>query len=90
MAIYLIVLQKNIAIIYFFVDGLVWFSLNFVLNVDIGNINVHKYVALAMFLFESSRGKGPKPYVGPWALFKDTNWFEGKEVNGERPPNQTP
>ena len=90
MAIYLIVLQKNIAIIYFFVDGLVWFSLNFVLNVDIGNINVHKYVALAMFLFESSRGKGLKPYVGPWALFKDTNWSEGKEVNGERPPSQTP
>ena len=40
-------------IIYFFVDGLVLFSLNFVLHVDIGNINVHAYVVLAMFLFES-------------------------------------
>ena len=46
MAVYLIVLE-------IFVDGLVWFSLNFVLHVDIGNINVHTYVVLAVFLFGS-------------------------------------
>ena len=36
------------------------------------------------------RVKGLEPYVGPWALFKDTNWSKGKEVNGERPSDQTP
>ena len=41
------------------------------------------------YLSTICRGKGPKPYVRPWALFKDTNWSEGKEVNGERPSDQT-
>ena len=44
-----------------------------------------------MYLYVSMcRGKGPGPYVGPWVLSKDTNWSEDKEVNGERPLNQTP
>ena len=34
--------------------------------------------------------KGLEPYVGPWALLKDMNWSQGKEVNSEKPPDQTP
>ena len=32
------------------------------------------------------RGKGLGSYIGHWALSKDINWSEDKEVNDERPP----
>ena len=34
------------------------------------------------------RGKGLRSYIGSWALSKDINRSEDKQINDERPPDQ--
>ena len=51
---------------------------------------VPSFQDLLVDIGNSYRGKDPGSYVEPWALSEDINLSEDKEVDDERPPDQTP
>ena len=38
------------------------------------------FINFKFFDFCTCRDKGPKSYIGPWALFEDVEWTEEEQI----------